>query len=314
MPLLLLLVGLLVAGGAIAWYLLRDRPPGPRPTFDGERALAEIVTQVEFGPRAPGTDGHRQLRAYLVETLERYADRVEEHAFTYTPSDMATRHLDGYNLMASFGSGAPRRLMLAAHWDTRPCADEDPDPERRTEPVLGANDGGSGVAVLLEMARLLHEVPPRIGVDLVFFDLEDLGEGFDEETGAYETPYAIGSEHFAETHPHYRPSYGILLDLVGDRHARFPKEGYSARYAPAIVDKVWAAARRVGADAFLDEQGPPIDDDHVPFLRRGIPVINVIQTPFPAYWHTTADTPDRCSAATLQQVGDVIVEVVYGER
>src|SRR5690606_22984696 len=124
---------------------------------------------------------------------------------------------------------------------------------------------------------------------------------------------AIGSAAFAEAYPAYRPAYGILLDMVCDRDLRIPKEAHSVAYARAVVDRVWAAARRVGADAFVDEPGQAVVDDHVAFLRRGIPVVGLIHTPFPATWHTTADTPDRCSAASLQQVGEVVLEVIYGE-
>src|SRR5690606_32148742 len=159
--------------------------------------------------------------------------------------------------------------------------DRDPDPAKRSRPVPGANDGASGVAVLLEIARILHANPLGIGVDMILFDLEDLGTAEQVEADAAEAriPFAIGSAAFVRNNPTYRPTFGILLDMVGDRNLRIPKEGYSRAYAPRIVEKVWAAAERVGAEAFVDEPGGAVEDDHVPFLRAGIPMVDLIHLP-----------------------------------
>lgn len=289
---------------------------GRRPDFSGERALALVEEQVAFGPRAPGTEGHRAMRAWLQSTLEARADAVRLHPFTHPDAHDTTRVWEGTNVVASFNlqPEGGRRVMLSAHWDTRPVADQDPDPARRAEPVLGANDGASGVAVLLELARLLDAHPPEVGVDLVLFDLEDLGD--DRPPGADSgaaNPFALGSEAFARDHPQYRPTYGVLLDMVCDRALRIPQEAYSRIEAPEVVARVWAAAERAGAEAFLDEPGGPVVDDHVAFLRRGIPVVDLIHYPFPDTWHTTADTPAACSAESLQQVGDTLVELLYEE-
>lgn len=163
----------------------------------------------------------------------------------------------------------------------------------------------------MEMARLFGEHPPPVGVDLAFWDLEDAGEsGFD--TDSTKRPFALGSAAFVRDNPFYRPAYGILLDMVGDRGLRVPKEGYSQENAADVVARVWEAAARVGAEAFVDEVGPAVFDDHIPFLQRGIPVIDVIQTPFPDTWHTTADTMDRIDAVSLGQVGRTLVELIYG--
>ncbi|MDX1530417.1 MAG: M28 family peptidase [Rhodothermales bacterium] len=309
---LLLALALLVVGAAGIVLVMRSNSPfdEPRPAFSGARALQHVERQVAFGPRVPGTDAHERARAYYREVLTPYADRVVAQPFTYTTPDSA-RTLSGTNLIASFGLEAGRRVLLSAHYDTRPFADRDPDPARRTEPVPGANDGASGVAVLLELARILHANPLPYGVDVVLFDLEDAGDY--ERTDSTGTPFAIGSEQFVQMNPEYRPAWGLLLDMVGDRDLRIPKEGYSLQYARPVVERVWAAAERVGADAFVDRPGQAVSDDHVPFLRRGIPVVDLIHTPFPDTWHTTADTPDRVSAESLEQVGEVVVEVLYGD-
>lgn len=286
-----------------------------RPAFDGERAMAELVKQVEFGPRVPGSEAHQQAGTYLVETLQQYAERAGEHPFTYVHPRDSSQVFEGRNIIASFNLNpkVQKRVMLAAHWDSRPFADQDPDSANHTKPVPGANDGASGTAVLLELARIFAADPPDIGVDLVFFDLEDIGEKDDGDSTTVEIPFAIGSEEFAEAYKDYRLTYGILLDMVCDRNLRIPKEANSLAYARPVMDKIWAAAERVGATAFVDEQGLAVTDDHVAFLERGLRVADLIQTPFPSYWHTVEDTPDKCSAESLQQVGDVLIEVIYSE-
>lgn len=296
----------LVLLGIMAYLLFQER--GPR--FSGERAFNHVVQQVDFGPRIAGTEGHRLAREYFIEVLERHSPRVVEIPFTYV-SPTGDDTLRGYNIFASFQPDLQPRVMLAAHYDTRPEADRDPDPARRTEPVPGANDGASGVAVLLELARHLAAHPPTVGVDIVLFDLEDLGEYAAAEGDTTAIPFAIGSEAFAEAHPQYRPAWGVLLDMVGDRNLRIPQEGYSLQYARPVVERIWRAADRVGADAFIRQPGGAVFDDHVPFLRRGIPVANIIHQPFPDTWHTTADTPENVSRASLQQVGDVLIELLW---
>jgi glutaminyl-peptide cyclotransferase len=301
--------------GLLYWYFSEQKV---RPDFDGARALDYVERQVAFGPRVPGTEAHRQTRDFLVQTLSQFADQVGVQRFSYTDRHDSTKTYEGSNIIASFNVGPDyrRRIMLAAHWDTRPTADKDPVEANRLLPVPGANDGASGVAVLLELASLMKATRPGIGVDIVLFDLEDLGDELEEEaddTSAVRNPFSIGSEAFASANPDYRPSYGIVLDMVCDENLRLPKEANSMAAARPIVDKVWRAARRVGASAFLDETGQAVMDDHIPFLRRGIRVIDVIHQPFPSYWHTIEDTPDKCSAQSLEEVGQVVVEVVYSE-
>jgi Zn-dependent M28 family amino/carboxypeptidase len=200
--------------------------------------------------------------------------------------------------------------LLCAHWDTRPRADHDQNIERRNEPILGANDGASGVAVLLEIASLMSKQPPPVGVDIVLFDGEDYGlEG--------DTPnYLLGSRHFADTKPpEYVPRFGILLDMVGDRSLEISKEGNSVAFAPDIVELVWATARSLNCPEFVDVVVEPITDDHVPLNEAGIKTVDLIDFRYPdethRYWHTHEDTPDKCSVESLEVVGTVLTHVVY---
>lgn len=285
----------------------------PKPSFSGERAFRYLKMQCDFGPRAPGSEGHQKCGDFLVEELKKYADSVWEQAFDYTDREDTSRVYRGRNIIASFNLKPPNnyRVLLCAHWDTRPYADKDADPANRRLPVPGANDGASGVAALLEMARILKQHPLDFGVDIILFDLEDLGAYNASLYPDSLNQFCIGSEHFAGSQPEYRPRYGILLDMVGDKSLIIKKEGYSVANAGSVVNKVWAAARKTGASAFVEEEGELLQDDHVPFLKRGIPVIDLIDFDYP-YWHTIQDTPDKCSAESLQQVGDVLVEVLYG--
>ena len=284
-----------------------------KPAFDGNRAFTYLQAQCEFGSRAPGSEGHRQCGDFLVRELQKYADKVWEQKFNYRDKEGTSAVYEGRNIVASFNVTPKEnyRVLLCAHWDTRPVADKDPVPAKRSLPVLGANDGASGVAVLLEMARILKENPPDFGVDIVLFDLEDMGS---YNASAYPdllNQFCIGSEYFAANSKTYRPRYGILLDMVGDQNLAIKKEGYSWSNARDVVEKVCSAADKTGASAVVEEIGEPLHDDHIAFLQRGIKVIDLIDFDYP-YWHTTEDTPDKCSAESLQQVGDVLVEVIYG--
>ena len=270
--------------------------------FSGELALRHIAQQVSFGPRTTDYPGKQKTLNYIQQLLEPEADQIVVQPFQ-------AHGLSGNNLWASFyaaDSAAMNhpRIMLAAHWDTRPIAERDKLPGKRSEPVIGANDGASGVAVLLEMARLLSSQRAPVTVDLVFFDLEDMGniDGL---------PFSIGASEFVRQNPFYRPTAGVVVDMVCDRDLVIPKERFSQDSAAELQDKIWHIARSQGAKAFIDRKGTYIEDDHLPFLRAGLKVVNLIHWPFPQSWHTSSDTIDRCSVDSLQQVGRVISEFIY---
>ncbi|NOX37545.1 MAG: M28 family peptidase [Calditrichaeota bacterium] len=287
-----------------------DIPAEPPPRFDAQSAWQYLVKQVAFGPRNPGSPGHRQCLQFLKTELQKFADQVIEQPFM---------HYDAYrgktlvmtNLIARFRPNVEPRILLCAHWDTRPFADRDPNPANRQTPIPGANDGASGVAVLLEVARILKQQPPPIGVDIVLFDGEDYGrEGHLEE-------YFLGSRYFVQNNDRYFPAFAILLDMVGDANLQLPREGFSVMYAPEVVDRVWRIAREMGYSQFEDRIGLQVNDDHVILNEGGIPTINIIDFQYPdashRFWHTLQDVPENCSPESLKVVGDVLLKLIYEE-
>ena len=277
----------------------REAPP-----FDADSAFALLTRQVAFGPRVPGTEGHAAQLAWMTSYLEARADTVVLQRFehTYPGDDRVTLT----NVFARFRPDARDRILLVAHWDTRPTADYETDPERRDRPIPGANDGASGTAVLLQLADVLSSHSPPIGVDLLLTDGEDY---------APDHMY-LGAEHFAANLPAgYSPLYGILLDMVADRDPRYPKEGYSVERAPEVVARVWRMAERLGyRHYFPDERGIAVSDDHLALNRAGIPTANIIDFdygPGNAYWHTLDDSLENVSPTGLGVVGDVVLELLY---
>jgi Zn-dependent M28 family amino/carboxypeptidase len=215
------------------------------------------------------------------------------------------------NLVVSAGPSGGQRLWLGAHYDTRPVSDRDPDPAKRTLPLIGANDGASGVAVLLHLLEILGANPPPTGVDLLFFDGEDSGLAGDA------AGFCLGSRHLASTWRQFgnplslgNPRGLIVLDMVGEKNLQIPMEAYSAVNAPAWTEAVFARAGRLGLTAFVPERGPAVYDDHVPFLEQGIPAVDLIDFDFPQ-WHTSEDTPDVCSESSLSEVGRLMVDLIY---
>ena len=277
-------------------------PPVKPPRFDQERAFQRLRDLCAFGPRNHGSEGKAKAENWIQQSLRDAGAEVSLHNFTHTPKG-ATEPASFRNIVARINTNQTRRVMIATHYDTRSTADKDPDESRRNQPIIGANDGGSGVAVLLEMAALWKDQPPPVGVDLIFFDGEDFGRGEDLED------YFLGSKAWVRDFPDYRPEWGVVLDMVGDADFGIRKERDSLARAPAVVEKVWSAAARVGARDIIDKRGGLVYDDHTPFLNKGVPVILLIDFSY-RWFHTTADTPDKCSPASLGQTGRTVMEAV----
>jgi Zn-dependent M28 family amino/carboxypeptidase len=227
---------------------------------------------------------------------------VSFHTFEHT-STGSTQSANFTNIIGRINPNEQRRVLIGTHYDTRSWADRDPVADKRSQPIIGANDGGSGVAVMLEMAKTWKDAPPRIGVDLIFFDGEDFGSG--QNWG----DYFLGSRAWMRDHPEYRPEWGVIIDMVGDASLEISEERNSSERAPAVVSKVWDAAKRVQSKAFRQQAGGKIMDDHAAFLDNQIPVILLIDFTYP-YFHTTQDTPDKCSPDSLGQVGRAVMEAV----
>ena len=289
-----------LTGMLLTASMLSATTEGAEPQFDGQLALEHIVSQVSFGPREPSNPKAKQKTvSFIKQTLQPIANRFSTQQFSY-------KGLPGTNIWASFDSASKssaQRIMLGAHWDTRPQAEKDPDPAQHNQPIDGANDGASGVAVLLELARVFAANPPPVTVDLVFFDLEDMGS-------INGLPYSIGASEFIVANPFYRPSAGIIVDMVCAKNLSIPREQFSQSLAGDLMDTVWSIAKQQNSQVFKDRTGIRIMDDHVPFLRAGIKVIDLIHYPFPDHWHSSADTVDKCSNDSLQQVGAVVQQFV----
>ncbi len=278
---------------------------GVPPPVDGERMLARVRHQVAGGPRVVGSASHDSTRAWIAGELARLGGRVESQAFV---DRTLGRPLPLVNLIGRFGPPSGRRIVLCAHYDSRPWCDEDPDTSFRHTPVPGANDGGSGVAVLLEVAELMRRRVPPVGVDLVFFDGEDLG------TRERTDWFCLGAKGYAQRLPARgepgRPVAAFLFDMVGGRDLKIYHERNSSERAASLVALVAAAARATGATAFHDEVRWTIVDDHIPLNDAGLPAVDILDFDYPA-WHTHRDTPEQLSAASLAQAGRVAAWLVY---
>lgn len=297
--------GLALVGAAsvgVSWLLGCGRSVPPPPEPDGARAFAHLETQVAFGARVPGSVAAERCREFLFEELALYTPHVGAQRFSL-PDPYGSDTLRLVNVLAHFHRERAARVLLAAHYDSRPRADRDTG-SARDLPVPGANDGASGVAVLLEVARALSTWDPGIGVDLVFFDGEDYGEESDHDH------YLLGSRYFAETMGGYRPLAMLLLDMVGDADLRIPMEEYSRTEAAALTQLVFDVADSLRAPGFVREPGVAVFDDHVPFLARGIAAVDLIDFDYDA-WHTTRDLPDRCAPASLESVARVVLHTLH---
>ncbi len=268
--------------------------------FDGEHAFQYLVRQCEFGPRPPGSTEHEQTKKYLIAELKKYSSDVVAQEFEHIIDKNTSLKLT--NIIACFGNTGKQKILLAAHWDTRPFAEHDKNPEKRNLPIIGANDGASGVAVLLEVARTLKSNPSENEIFVVLFDGEDYGKHISD--------MLLGSRYFAENMGRWKPDYGILLDMIGDKELDIPIEPNSYSAAPSLAKRIWQTAQDLGLEAFHPYFGPAIMDDHIPLIKAGVPCVDIIDLDYP-YWHTTEDTQDKCSAESLETIGKLILALIY---
>lgn len=299
-----------------------EQPQAPVvvPAFNADSAYHYTAAQVAFGPRVPNSEAHVACGDWLESELTRFGAQVTAQRVTLRAYDGTV--LAARNIVGSYKPELRKRVLLCAHWDSRPWADADADPKNHRTPILGANDGASGVGVLLEVARQLQAQPAEIGIDIIFFDAEDYGTHADEKEIAESNTWCLGSQYWARV-PHkadYMARFGILLDMVGGKDARFHREGYSDYFAKHIVDKVWAAAQASGnGQWFPYADGGVITDDHLPINQIArIPCIDIIghypETGFAPTWHTMDDTMDNIDPAVLRAVGQTVLQVIYNEK
>ncbi len=282
------------------------------PVFNGNNAYNQTKAQVDIGPRNPNSAGHALALTYLQNELNKYADKVILQPFSYQGYK---EELNLTNIIARFNPSNKNRIVICAHWDTRPRSEHSKDSTKRNLPILGANDGASGCGVILELARMLSQRKVKYGVDLLLLDGEDYGKENDLDR------YCLGSKYYSINIPGgIYPQFAILLDMVGDEDATFMKEANSDQYAPDIVNLIWGIASQLNITIFNPKESAAIYDDHIPMNQAGIKTIDIIDaelvgadTPVERrnYWHSDKDTMENISAKTLQQVGDVLVCLLY---
>lgn len=310
----------MACGGGGASSGEAEAAPGPVPAsvslpeFSADSAYANVARQVAFGPRVPESAAHERCASWLAAELRRHGADTVMLQQTQLPAFGPMT-----NIMGRFNPGARERVLLLAHWDSRPWADNDPDPKNHAKPIDGANDGASGVGVLLELARLLGRQPARIGVDILLVDAEDSGNENDDDS------WARGTQYWAMNMPYYAPGetmpvYAVLLDMVGGRNAVFPREMISEANVKVLNDRIWSLAEELGLGwRFPQRVGGAVNDDHVPLLRAGIPAIDIVETDHPKTgsfnptWHTLNDNLDNIDRATLGDVGRLMTALIYKE-
>jgi hypothetical protein len=279
--------------------------------FDGDRAMAYLNQQCAMGPRYPGSVGHDKSIHYFIDFFKRHGDQFLSMKETILHPYDAPDSLRLTNFMVRFNMDAQKRIMLMAHWDTRKVADMDENKENQNTPIIGANDGASGVAVLMVISEMLHHLPLlNLGVDILLVDGEDVGHSGDSQN------FGIGTRLFSRHIPEPKPEVAICIDMVGDKELTLPIEQFSYIQAPDFVMDIWNFANQLGYTQFQKTMGIPITDDHrVLFVHSGIPAIDIIDFNYPNtktnYWHTVEDTPDKCSAESLAVVGTVVLNYLY---
>ena len=273
------------------------------PNFDSDRAWSYLIDQTNFGPRNPNSIGHDRALQYLFSKLKESADTVLIQNFNQSGYN---EFLNLSNIFASFNLNEKNRILLLAHWDTRPRAEY--DKTNKDKPIIGANDGASGVAVLLEIANALKNNKLNFGIDILLTDGEDYGKQSDLEY------FSLGAKYFAKNIPNnHLPKFAILVDMVGDSNLNIPIEINSLKYAPDIVKKVWDTAEELHISEFNKSTGNEIYDDHIPLNEVGIPTIDIIDFEY-EYWHTQNDLPKYCSKNSLQSVGKVLLHFIYNYK
>ena len=273
--------------------------------FSGTAAYGYAKTQVDFGPRVPGSSAAKLAGDWIIREMRARADTVIVQSFTYTTAD--GKKLPLRNILARFRPELTERVLYLTHWDSRPVSESASTDAEKKMPVPGANDGASGVGMFIALGDVLKKTKPNVGVDLLFTDGEDYGE-----FGPPQVDVLIGAKYFAAhlPSPGYKPLYGVLWDMIGDKDLRIPYEMNSFQQAPEVVARVWQTAADLGhADVFVQESGGEITDDHIPLLNAGLRVIDVIDLTYPAH-HTPQDTMDKISAKSLAIVGDVATALV----
>jgi len=281
------------------------------PLFSGENAFQHLIKQCSFGPRNPGSEGHKNTLNYYLNTFKGLADTVFTQSFEdEMPRTRAKVKMN--NVIAQFNRDSDKQIMISAHWDTRPWADTG-SIMKKEMPILGANDGASGVAVIIELAYIFKQNPPPIGVSLVLFDAEDYGVPGDSWT------YCKGSQYFARNLPISYPEYGINIDMIADRQPEFYIERISYQQNASLVLELWELSEELGLKAFKKQAKDSIFDDHVPLYEiAGIPAINIIDFDYPNdktnYWHTHNDIVQNCSPNGLYQVGTLLVNHIYNKK
>lgn len=288
------------------------------PDFCADSAYRFVEEQLGCGVRTPGSKGHSECRSYLANQMRRFCDTVVLQDFSTTLWDGTAAR--GTNIIASLNPGCQERILLGAHWDSRLWADHDKDQAQHKTPIMGANDGASGVALLMEMARVMAQMPPSIGIDFIFFDMED--QGIPEWADAYkDDTWCLGSQYWAQNKhvPFYSAVYGVLFDMVGTKEPRFTKEGFSRQHASGVTDKLWKTAAALGyGGVFVDVPTDPILDDHMYVNQQGgVPMVDIVQNStnasFFEHWHTTGDNLSCIDGNTLKLVAETVMKTIYGD-
>ena len=286
------------------------------PEFNADSAYVYTKAQVDFGPRIPSTAAHANTAAYLVQKFKSFGGQVRVQQAPAKTYDGKSHTLK--NIIANFYPEKKERVLISAHWDARPFSDQDPDVNMQDKPFDAANDGASGVAVMLEMARQIQLKQPNVGVDFILWDIEDYGKANDETPN--ESTWCIGSQYWAKNQPvkGYKPLYAINLDMVGGGNAQFAQDEVSRKYAPNVVKKVWDIGNEIGYSAyFINVISGSIIDDHYWINQAGIPCIDIIHytdtAGFYMNWHTQLDNLNNIDKNTLKAVGQTVLETIYRE-